>query len=73
LTTRAVHIELVEEMSSSSFINALRRITAIRGPIKIFRSERGSNLIGATFFYLDEKSFRGNVLLAMLLRDLSEQ
>jgi hypothetical protein len=48
LTTRAVHIELVEEMSSSSFINALRRITAIRGPIKIFRSDRGTNFIGAT-------------------------
>jgi hypothetical protein len=48
LTTRAVHIELVEEMSSSSFINALRRITAIRGPIKIFRSDRGTNVIGAT-------------------------
>ena len=48
LTTRAVHIELIEEMSSSSFINALRRITAIRGPIKIFRSDRGTNFIGAT-------------------------
>ena len=48
LTTRPVHIELVEEMSSSSFINALRRITAIRGPIKIFRSDRGTNFIGAT-------------------------
>ena len=48
LTTRAVHIELVEEMSSSSFINALRRSTAIRGPIKIFRSDRGTNVIGAT-------------------------
>jgi hypothetical protein len=47
-TTRAVHIELIEEMSSSSFINALRRITAIRGPIKIFRSDRGTNFIGAT-------------------------
>jgi hypothetical protein len=48
LTIRAVHIELIEEMSSSSFINALRRITAIRGPIKIFRSDRGTNFIGAT-------------------------
>jgi hypothetical protein len=51
LTIRAVHIELIEEMSSSSFINALRRITAIRGPIKIFRSDRGTNFIGATDVY----------------------
>lgn len=48
LTTRAVHIELVEEMSSSSFINALRRLIAIRGPIKVFRSDRGTNFVGAT-------------------------
>ena len=45
--TRAVHIELVEEMSSSAFINAVKRFTAIRGEVKIFRSDRGSNFIGA--------------------------
>lgn len=48
LTTRAVHIELIEEMSSSSFINALRRMTAVRGPVKLFRSDRGTNFVGAT-------------------------
>ena len=40
LSTRAVHIEIVEELSSSSFINALRRFMAIRGSVKIFRSDR---------------------------------
>jgi hypothetical protein len=45
--TRAVHIELVEEMSSSAFINAVKRFTAIRGEVKIFRSDRGTNFIGA--------------------------
>jgi hypothetical protein len=33
--TRAVHIELVEEMSSSAFIKAVKRFTAIRGEVKI--------------------------------------
>lgn len=47
LTTRAVHIEIVEDMSSSSFINALKRFQSIRGPVKIYRSDRGSNFIGA--------------------------
>ena len=47
LVTRAVHIELIEEMSSSAFINAARRFSAIRGPVKIFRSDRGTNFIGA--------------------------
>lgn len=48
LTTRAVHIEVVEELSSSSFINALRRFVAIRGKVTTFRSDRGTNFIGAT-------------------------
>ncbi|XP_069114405.1 uncharacterized protein [Argopecten irradians] len=48
LTSRAVHIEAVEELSSSSFINALRRFLSIRGTVKIFRSDRGTNFIGAT-------------------------
>ena len=48
LTTRAIHIEVVEEMSSSSFINSLRRFVAIRGSVKSFRSDRGTNFVGAT-------------------------
>ncbi len=47
LVTRAVHMEIVESLSTSSFINALRRFTAIRGPAKLFRSDRGTNFVGA--------------------------
>lgn len=47
LVTRAVHIEIVEEMSASSFINALRRFLAIRGSVMIFRSDKGTNFVGA--------------------------
>ena len=32
LTVRAIHIELIESLDTSSFINALRRFLAIRGP-----------------------------------------
>lgn len=48
LTTRAIHIEVVEEMSSNVFINAMRRFIAIRGRVNIFRSDRGTNFVGAT-------------------------
>ena len=34
-------------MSSSAFINAVKRFTVIRGEVKIFRSDRGTNFIGA--------------------------
>jgi hypothetical protein len=47
LVTRAVHIELVEEMSSSAFINAVIRFISVRGKVKIFRSDRGTNFVGA--------------------------
>lgn len=47
LTTRAVHIEVVEELSSSSFIMALKRLIAIRGSVSHFRSDRGTNFVGS--------------------------
>lgn len=40
-------MEIVESLSTSSFINALRRYTAIRGPAKLFYLDRGINFIGA--------------------------
>lgn len=46
MVSRAVHVELIEELSSPSFINALRRFMAIRGPVKQFRSDRGTNFVG---------------------------
>ena len=47
LTTRAIHIELIESMDSSSFINALRRFLALRGPVIQLRSDCGTNFVGA--------------------------
>ena len=48
LTTRAIHIEVVEEMSSSPFINSLRKFVAILGSVKSFRSDQGTNFVGET-------------------------
>ena len=48
LVTRAIHLEVIEELSSSSFINAWRRFIALRGPVQQVRSDRGTNFIGAT-------------------------
>jgi hypothetical protein len=45
---RAVHIEIIDSLSSSAFINAVCRFTSIRGKVNIFRSDRGTNFIGAT-------------------------
>ncbi|XP_056016872.1 uncharacterized protein LOC130053556 [Ostrea edulis] len=47
LCSRAVHIEVIEQMSTPSFINALRRFYATRGAVKEFYSDKGTNFIGA--------------------------
>ena len=47
LSSRALNIEVIEDMSASCFINALRRLIAIRGPVKEFNSDRGTNFVGA--------------------------
>lgn len=41
LITRAVHLEVVESLLASSFICALRCFLAIRGSVKLFRSNGG--------------------------------
>ena len=46
LSSRAIHIELLESMDASSFICALRRFFAFRGPVSILRCDRGTNFIG---------------------------
>lgn len=48
MCTRAVHIEVIETINASSFINALRRFFAISGPAKQIRSDCGTNFIGAS-------------------------
>jgi len=48
LVIRALHIEVNEDISSSSFICALRRFIALRGPVKEIRSDRGTNFVGST-------------------------
>ncbi|KAI4896990.1 hypothetical protein NFI96_001373, partial [Prochilodus magdalenae] len=47
MSTRAIHIEVLESMDSSSFINALRRFFSVRGPAKQMRSDCGTNFVGA--------------------------
>jgi hypothetical protein len=47
MTTRAVHIETADSLSTSSFLNAYRRFVGRRGRVRQLRSDRGSNFVGA--------------------------
>lgn len=48
MTTRGVHIEVIESMDTCSCINAICRFFAIRGTAKQMRSDRGTNFIAAS-------------------------
>ncbi|XP_038056046.1 uncharacterized protein LOC119728039 [Patiria miniata] len=47
LSTRAVHVEVIDSMDTSAFICALRRFVAVRGPVAKIRCDRGTNFVGA--------------------------
>nr|XP_039261646.1 uncharacterized protein LOC120337819 [Styela clava] len=46
LSSRAIHIETVNSLETSAFINALRRFLCRRGPTRMIRSDCGTNIIG---------------------------
>lgn len=47
LCSRAIHIEVVDDLSTDAFLNALRAFIAIRGNVRQLRCDRGTNFIGA--------------------------
>ena len=47
LASRAMHIETADTLETDSFIYALRRFVARRGPVREIRSDQGTNIVGA--------------------------
>lgn len=47
MATKAVHLELVEDLSTEAFLAAFRRFSSIRGPCLEVWSDNGSNFVGA--------------------------
>ena len=47
MASRAVHIEVTDDMTTDTFLNGLRCVIAIRGHIQSIRCDQGSNFIGA--------------------------
>ncbi|XP_028323877.1 uncharacterized protein LOC114476498 [Gouania willdenowi] len=45
--SRAIHIELLEDLSTDAFINALRCFISIRGAIRQIQCDQGTNFVGA--------------------------
>ncbi|XP_057686666.1 uncharacterized protein LOC130912537 [Corythoichthys intestinalis] len=47
LCCRAVHIEMLDDLTTDAFINALRCFIALRGAVSEIRCDQGSNFVGA--------------------------
>ncbi len=47
MASRAIHIELLDDMMTDAFINGLRCLISIRGPVQTIRCEQGTNFVGA--------------------------
>ncbi|CAI6345421.1 unnamed protein product [Macrosiphum euphorbiae] len=45
--TKAIHLELSSDLSTETFLLALTRFTARRGPVKEIHSDNGTNFVGA--------------------------
>ena len=47
MSSRAAHIEMLDDMTTDAFINALRCFIALHGTVRLVRSDQGTNFIGA--------------------------
>jgi hypothetical protein len=61
MASRAIHLEVLDDMTSDDVINAIRRLVAIRGPIRQLRSDQGSNFVGAASEF--QKNFKAQKFL----------
>lgn len=53
LCSRAVHIELLNDMSTDAFLNSLRAFIALRGNVRQLQSDQGTNFVGAKREFLE--------------------
>ncbi|XP_063376662.1 uncharacterized protein LOC134664029 [Cydia fagiglandana] len=47
LTTRSTHVEICADLSSETFLNALKRFISRRGPVDTMYSDNATNFVGA--------------------------
>ena len=48
LSSRAIHIESTNSLSTDAFIQALRRFVSRRGNVRVIRTDNGTNFVGAS-------------------------
>ncbi len=58
MCSRAVHVEMLDDLSTDAFINVLRSFIAISGCVRQLRSDQGTNFVGARREFAE--SLKGN-------------
>ncbi|XP_028298181.1 uncharacterized protein LOC114460481 isoform X2 [Gouania willdenowi] len=53
MCSRAIHIEMLDDLTSDAFINALRCFISIRGHVRQIRCDQGTNFVGAKGEFLN--------------------
>ena len=72
LYSRAVHIEVLDSLSTDSFLNALQSVVCIRGPIRTVFCDQGTNFVGAHNELTKELQKMNTKLRQQLLKDRME-
>ena len=69
MASRAVHIEKANSLSTDSFINCLRRMMVIRGPIRQLRCDQGTHFVVAKSEFQREYDKMGNSKIEQYLNN----
>ncbi|XP_045498044.1 uncharacterized protein LOC123696083 isoform X1 [Colias croceus] len=72
LTTRAVHIEVATDLSTPSFLAALKRFLSRRGPVDTMYTDNGTNYKGADSYLRDLYKFLNNEYRSNLEHEFAE-
>lgn len=72
LTTRALHLEIASDLSTASFLSALKRFLARRGPVQCLYTDNATNFIGAKSYLRDLYQFLAKEYHPLWERELAE-
>ncbi|XP_075210253.1 uncharacterized protein LOC142317582 [Lycorma delicatula] len=72
-TTKAIHLEVAEDMTSTAFIAAFRRFIARRGKPKDVYSDNGTNFVGACKELRSEEIFKNEQLESKLIDNFADE
>ena len=53
MCSRAIHIEMLDDLTSDAFINTLRSFIAIRGAVRQIKCDQGTNFVGARWDFVE--------------------